>query len=468
MKKNHVLLLFLFILGGVLFVGCHDDEPDMLPDPENAGINEMLNGITDPEVRKAIAWFEEHGQDASLARTGETHPLFSMMIPAWSYAFVRSSNDEYRTVEVPIWAYSRTLFTLPENAIAYDKTGNSMYIQSLTRLVILTDKKKGTIQGFFMTLIPSKEYMDAKNFNVYRSTYLSREKDFDGYVYFHELDGSLANGWRYSNGKITHTVKMIENSGLARGGHYEYVTYCYPVYRRVCTGYWQTTESGGREYVEVNCYEEYVRDECHTEAVWVQDPDPEPGSGGGFHPNPDPATPSEGDVASDWWGPTHNNIIKNSLGDKLTAEQLELVKAGSAEADKFPYQEIEYANMHAMTIPGQTCDQTIAGMRENFEKYATDFFERGTNYKDLGFALHMIMDTYSPAHNLKVWKNNAWSYIPHAFEAGFLHYKKVNKAEQAVAEVYADLINSDYNNAGEVFDAWVNGHLGPLHPDNQK
>ena len=70
MKKNHVLLLFLFILGGVLFVGCHDDEPDMLPDPENAGINEMLNGITDPEVRKAIAWFEEHGQDASLARTG--------------------------------------------------------------------------------------------------------------------------------------------------------------------------------------------------------------------------------------------------------------------------------------------------------------------------------------------------------------------------------------------------------------
>ena len=467
MKKNYVLLLFLFILGSGVFVSCYDDEPDVLADPENAGINEMLNGITDPEVRKAIAWFEEHGQDASLARAGETHPLFSMMIPAWSYAFVRSSNDEYRTVEVPIWAYSRTLFTLPENAIAYDETGNSMYIQSLTRLVILTNKKKGTTQGFFMTLIPSKEYMDAKNFNVYRSTYLSREKDFDGYVYFHELDGSFANGWRYANGKITHTVKMLENSGLARGGHYEYVTYCYPVYRRVCTGYWQTTESGGREYVEVNCYEEYVRDECHTESVWVQDPDPEPGSGG-FYPNPDPSTPSEGDVASDWWGPTHNNIIKNSLGDKLTAEQLELVKAGSAKADKYPYQKIEYANMHAMTIPGETRDQTIAGMRKNFENYATDFFERGTGYEELGFALHMIMDTYSPAHNLKVWKNNAWSYIPHAFEAGFLHYKKVDKAEQAVAEVYAGLTSSDYNDAGEVFDAWVNGHLGPLNPDNQK
>lgn len=290
MKKNYVLLLFLFILGSGVFVSCYDDEPDVLADPENAGINEMLNGITDPEVRKAIAWFEEHGQDASLARAGETHPLFSMMIPAWSYAFVRGSNDEYRTVEVPIWAYSRTLFTLPENAIAYDETGNSMYIQSLTRLVILTDKKKGTTQGFFMTLIPSKEYMDAKNFNVYRSTYLSREKDFDGYVYFHELDGSFANGWRYANGKITHTVKMLENSGLARGGHYEYTTYCYPLYQRVCTGYWQTTESGGREYVEVNCYEEYVRDECHTESVWVQDPDPQPGTGGGSGGGYEPGT----------------------------------------------------------------------------------------------------------------------------------------------------------------------------------
>lgn len=55
MKKNYVLLLFLFILGSGVFVSCYDDEPDVLADPENAGINEMLNGITDPEVRKAIA-----------------------------------------------------------------------------------------------------------------------------------------------------------------------------------------------------------------------------------------------------------------------------------------------------------------------------------------------------------------------------------------------------------------------------
>lgn len=33
--------------------------------------------------------------------------------------------------------------------------------------------------------------------------------------------------------------------------------------------------------MEVNCYEEYVRDECHTESVWVQDPDPQPGTGEG-------------------------------------------------------------------------------------------------------------------------------------------------------------------------------------------
>ena len=39
MKKNYVLLLFLFILGSGVFVSCYDDEPDVMSDPDNAGIN---------------------------------------------------------------------------------------------------------------------------------------------------------------------------------------------------------------------------------------------------------------------------------------------------------------------------------------------------------------------------------------------------------------------------------------------
>lgn len=474
MKKNWIVLLLLLFLGGLLFVACQDEFENPPIEEMDNDVGNMLNRITNPEIKKAIQWYGNHKPESPVSKGGtEDHPLFKMMMPRWTFAFIRKAEGNLTSVEVPLRAYSRVLFTLPENAIAYEETKNSMYIRSLTRLVVLTNNETGVTKGFFMTLVPTKKYMDARRFNVYRSTYFDRERDFDGYIYFHELDGSFANGWRYEDGKITHEVKKAESSVLSRG--YQVITHCYPKYLQVCTGYWQPTENGGQEYVEANCYEEYVGEECYTETIWVPDPtpdpDPNPGTGGGTGGggyNPDPSTPSEGTVDSDWWGPTHNNIIKRSLEDMLTPEQFEAVKAGSALADSKDNQETEDAYWHAMTIPGETREKTIEHMRGHFEKYATDFFERKTNYKDLGIALHMIMDAYSPAHNLKVWKNNTWYYIPHAFEAGFLHYRKVDKAEQAIAEVYADLISSDYSDAGEVFDAWINGHLGPLHPDNQK
>ena len=404
MKKNYVLLLFLFILGTGLFVSCYDDEPEVLPDSENAEIDGMLKNVTNPEIKKAIVWYEEHGQNALLARGGGEHPLFSKMIPAWSYAFVRSSSDRYRTVEVPLWTYSRTLFTLPENAIAYDATKNSMYIQSLTRLVVLTDKINGTTQGFFMTLVPTKKYMDARNFNVYRSTYLNRERDFDGYVYFHELDGSFANGWRYAEGEITHKVRKAGSSSLARSGHYEYIRHCYPKYRRVCTGYWQTTESGGQEYVEVNCYEEYAGEECYTETVWV--PDPNPGTGGGSGGGYPGESHADGEmvVESRWWPTGHNDIIDDVFEGLLTEQEIEMIKDGSNWADIGKgNQDEDKAFMHAMRSPNESMEEVVAKMRNHFDNYVNQFRE-GHNYMALGVALHMIMDTYSPMHSLKVWK----------------------------------------------------------------
>ena len=57
-----MLLLFLFILEVGLCISCYDDELDVLPDSENAEIDEMLKGITDPEIGKAITWYEEHAK----------------------------------------------------------------------------------------------------------------------------------------------------------------------------------------------------------------------------------------------------------------------------------------------------------------------------------------------------------------------------------------------------------------------
>lgn len=283
MRKNRiVLLLLLLFLGGALFNACLREELEAPPEePKSSEMEKMLKGIKNPNVREAIEWYCANGPGGASARgMVAEHPLFEQMVPSWSYAFVRFSKAGGMTVEVPLGAYARTMNTLPENAIAYEETKNSMYLRSVTRLVILKDKASGCTRGFFMTLVPSRKYMDKRNFNVYRSTYFQREREFDGDIYFHELDGRFSNGWRYSDGKITHSIHAGKSSSLSRsGGYWIEVTNCYPKYRYVCVGHYVPTESGS-VYVEDHCYNEYVGEECYTEQVWVPGEDP----GGEYDP----------------------------------------------------------------------------------------------------------------------------------------------------------------------------------------
>ena len=71
--------------------------------------------------------------------------------------------------------------------------------------------------------------------------------------------------------------------------------------------------------------------------------------------------------------------------------------------------------------------------------------------------LHMIMDAYSPAHNLKVWKNNVWYYFPHVFEWEFVNREKADKAAENVREIYDRIMKGQ--DAGEVFDGWLASYL---------
>ena len=57
-----------------------------------------------------------------------------------------------------------------------------------------------------MTIIPSIEYLELTAFNPFHNTYVNRDEHFGGYIIYHNLDGTFANGWKYVDGKITHTV----------------------------------------------------------------------------------------------------------------------------------------------------------------------------------------------------------------------------------------------------------------------
>lgn len=288
MRKKMFVLLGIVFFGVFLFYACQHEDLENPPEKQvDNTVESMLKGINNPDIREAIMWYGKNWPLSSGARgTNGEHPLFDNMLPRWPFAFARKSEEGLTSVEVPLQTHSSIAFALPENAIAYDETKNSMYIQSLTRLVVLTDKSKGTTRGFFMTLVPSKKFMDAKKFNVYRSNYFRREKDFDGYIYFHELDGSFANGWRYEDGVITHIVlDKASEASLSRAGHYENYLVCTPRYRRVCTGHYETMEGGTSVYVEDNCYYERTTDECHYEKRWVED------GGGGYDPDQKPKCP---------------------------------------------------------------------------------------------------------------------------------------------------------------------------------
>lgn len=183
---------------------------------------------------------------------------------------------------------------------------------------------------------------------------------------------------------------------------------------------------------------------------------PYTGGGGSYNPG---AGESEGESESEaeWWGPGHNKIIKTAFEKKLTDAQIDDLKEGSQDADSKEYQKTIYAYMHAMIPYGSTLEETIRNMRTHFISQAKKFRDYGSYY-ELGIGLHMIMDAYSPPHSLKIWKNNAWYYLPHVFEWSIIYPGKIDKAAEAISSIYDDLSSTDLA-AGEIFDTWYNDYV---------
>ena len=170
--------------------------------------------ITGDEVRAAKEWMEKvWAFDEERGVRRDSNFLLEEWRPLWDSAVV-SVNAEKRqkAVDVPVAARARASFASEECSRKYKETGNSAYIHSCTRLVVLFDyyPKDSTAETasevrmneFFMLIDPSLKFREAKNFDVFRSTYLYRQEGFDGLIHFYHTDGSYSNGWRYQDGKI--------------------------------------------------------------------------------------------------------------------------------------------------------------------------------------------------------------------------------------------------------------------------
>ena len=87
-------------------------------------------------------------------------------------------------------------------------------VSTLTRMVFIKNKKTGNISSFLMSIVGSKAYHANNEVKLGNNNYLQREKNFSGYIMYHDLTGKYVNGWVYKNGKIKGTLSKQTGDDL--------------------------------------------------------------------------------------------------------------------------------------------------------------------------------------------------------------------------------------------------------------
>jgi hypothetical protein len=126
------------------------------------------------------------------------------LLPDWKHAKVKSAGKE-KTVEAEFYNFDEQVqFINPNEVDRFHELEGKGYVWSVTRLVVRTNETAGITDGFMMTVIPSMEYNAKNKGNPYKNlSYLERDKEFDGSILYHKMEGEFVYGWLYQNGIIT-------------------------------------------------------------------------------------------------------------------------------------------------------------------------------------------------------------------------------------------------------------------------
>ena len=181
--------------------------------------------------------------------------------PVWDEAFTTNHDDGSVTVETHV-RLSQPFHMLPQaSKEAYEQTKDDRYLRHLSRAVVLMPNNDRTSYAFLMTIVGSKEYMEAHDFQLWDVSYGKIPEDFSGMLFYHSLNGDFVNAWYVSEGRNFHTCNPIsfeDANLLSRSGsdcytvtitnyYYDCVTingYAYATYERdpentqvyVCSG----------------------------------------------------------------------------------------------------------------------------------------------------------------------------------------------------------------------------------------
>lgn len=197
MKETHYHREVLFFIGMLFFAACQPEEEYV-----QEGINEDI-------IDKAKEWYN------SAIKTDiqfcSTRAASGMPVkPEWSYLSYEE-NSKYRVLEVGLISEFTFCFIDPSSLAKYKETGDERYKLSKTCFVFRINKATNEMDAFLMTITPTTKYLEDTGFSPFkRNSYLSRDSEFSGYIFYHNLKGNYVNGWKYTDGIICNSIYVTD------------------------------------------------------------------------------------------------------------------------------------------------------------------------------------------------------------------------------------------------------------------
>lgn len=165
--------------------------------------------ISDPAIIRAKAWYEatypitpDNNQQVTQNVNSSKKDWSGILSPYWDKG-VSFTSKGLDIVELPAMKKGDLAFSTQTADLDKFNFGNS---NSVTSLLVV--KQEGTYGIYAMTIMADPTYLQGNHAKLKNNTYRKRDKDFTGMVFYHKLDGTFVNGWRYVNGKVTTGVYL--------------------------------------------------------------------------------------------------------------------------------------------------------------------------------------------------------------------------------------------------------------------
>lgn len=223
-KNKKLLFILPLLLAGLIF-SCQNELTDIWK-----GKDKEWNAT----IERAKVIFSEYSPDFPCIQTRGLSDIRKSIVfePVWDEAFIARHDDGSLTVEAHI-RLSKPLVVVPSESFeAYQSTKDVRYLQYLSRAVVLI-KENSIPQAFLMTIVGSKDYMEAHDFQLWDVCYKNIPEDFSGMLLYHTLSGEFVNGWCVEEGWNFSTCNPITEEDaqlLSRSGsdcYFEQVTTYY-------------------------------------------------------------------------------------------------------------------------------------------------------------------------------------------------------------------------------------------------